>query len=413
MSSKLFGLLFEYVTDTHALVLGLCLTVSFILFAAAFVLTFRGQQIRNYVATCVLMALLVGIMLGVFIGFYNVPLVKTGGAFKPKVFWTVWDNVARDSLKKPSQNEMFTNVLKSIAATTKDKYTEFLTAEENAKTKEYLPGKEIPDKIDYIVTEEGLEITFVHYESPAYKAGLEINDIILFIDDCEWENLSDKIRTPGTHKFRVLKSGTGKEVEMEFEVGATIKIQGVRWWIERGIAYMLITSFEGDVVEEFEKAASEIVKQKPKGLILDLRWNFGGGIPKMLKIANAWMPGKIVQIRKFPNGTEINDYSIKSKVGGKFKNLATVVLIGRYTASASEGFVGGLKYHTAARFVGERTYGKTVAQESTEFPDGSQLRVTKWKWTNPGGFKYEGGIKPDIETAPANAFLKAWEILSQ
>lgn len=385
------------------------LTVLFVLIKA---LVKNARRSWVTVVFC-FMVLFVGFIAGMSFGLYYLPLIKTDGAFKPKVFWAVWDGAAEDSLKKPSQSEMFTNVLKSIAATTKDKYTKFLTADEKKKAEEYEPGKEMKDSIGYMVTEDGLKITSVHYESPAYQAGLRIDDIILSIDDCEREKLSDKFRTPGTHKFRALKSGTRKEVTMTFALGTKFKIQGVRWRVERGIAHVQITSFEGDVVEEFEKAVPEIVKQKPKGLILDLRWNLGGSLPKMLKIANAWMPGRIVQKRKYPNGKVINDYSVKSRAGGKFKNLATVVLIGKGTASASEGLVAGLKYHTGTRLVGGKTYGKTVAQSVTDFPDGSEYRVTMWEWTNPGDLKYDGGIKPDVETAPADAFAKAFELLLQ
>jgi carboxyl-terminal processing protease len=395
------------------LVSGAVLAVALILLFLFVKFFFRKQPAEHYVISAIFCAAAVlgGVFFGMFAGFNYVPTAKTNGAFKSEVFWEMWDTTARNSLEKPSQHEMFIGVLKGMASATNDKHTAYLTPAENAESEEYSPGKEVADKIEYMVAPEGLEIISLFFDSPAYEAGLRDDDVILSIDNCAWFELSDKIREPGEHKFRVLKFRTNEEVEMKFAVETKIKIKGVRWWVRSEIAYMQITSFNGDAAEEFGKAVPETLKQKPKGLILDLRGNRGGDLETMLKIADAWIPGKIVQVRKSPDGETINDYSIKSKVSGKFKTLTTVVLMDKNTASASEGLVAGLKYHTGARFVGERTYGKCVTQEITRFPDGSKYYLVKWEWTNRGGIKYDKGIGPDIETSSADAFDRAWKLL--
>jgi len=376
----------------------------------------KNKTLKRYLPYFIYTAILVvvGMFMGIYLGFYCFPGWKTGGAFKAKKFWQVWDSAARDSYKKPSQNEMFTNVLKSIASSVNDKYTRFLTPQETEEAAEFLPGNELVDEIGYMVAPEGLQITAIYYDSPAVEAGLWLEDIVLSIDDCEWSELSDKINTLGAHKFKVLKYQQKTEVEMKFEVGTTFKIRGVRWQMLNEIAYIQILSFQGDVAEEFENAVSEILKNKPKGLILDLRDNPGGDISIMQKIANAWLPGKILQVRRYPNGATEDDYSIQSKVGGKLKNLETIILTDENTASASEGLASALKYHLSmrVRLVGEKTFGKTATQGVTNFEDGSQLRVTKWEWTNPGGIKYVGGITPDKETSPADALNEAIKLLA-
>lgn len=412
--------LFKYEIEIPLAVLIVCALISFI---ALVLMTERNKKSRRYSSyltyTSGIFLLVIGLLIGGTVGFYYIPLVKTDGAFRPKTFWMVWETVVKDSLKPPSQEKMFADVLKAIPASVRDKYTRYLDTEEAVASEQFDPGKEIwgygfecPGC--YAVTPQGIEILAFFVDSPVYKAGLTPGDVIVSIDGCTIESgLMDKMEEPGVHTFKITKFYSGVEIEALLLSREKFKIKGVGHRKEGDFAYLWVSSFEGDVVEDFEKAALEILKQKPKGLILDLRGNSGGDIPKMLKIANAWMPGKIVQIRKYSNGKVINDYSIKSKAGGKFKNLATVVLMDRSTASASEGLIAGLKYHTAARFVGEKTYGKTVAQEVIDFPDGSRLNLTGWEWTNPGGVKYDKGISPDIETAFVDALKKALEILSQ
>ena len=97
---------------------------------------------------------------------------------------------------------------------------------------------------------------------------------------------------------------------------------------------------------------------------------------------------------------------------GTHPNYPLVVLINRYSASASEIVAGALQdeVHSRAILVGERTQGKGSVQGITTYPDGgAQLKYTMAYYHLPSGQRVESreemkkqgrkgwGIGPNVE----------------
>ena len=78
-----------------------------------------------------------------------------------------------------------------------------------------------------------------------------------------------------------------------------------------------------------------------------------------------------------------------------------VILVNRYTASASEVVAGALRDHQLATLIGSRTFGKGLVQNSFDLSDGSVLKLTTSRWQTPDGEevsaksdKEPGGLAP-------------------
>jgi C-terminal processing protease CtpA/Prc len=68
------------------------------------------------------------------------------------------------------------------------------------------------------------------------------------------------------------------------------------------------------------------------------------------------------------------------------------------TASAAEAFIAGLTGNGRARSIGERSYGKGLAQRFLPLPDGSALLLTYAEILTPGEVSWhERGLVPDIQ----------------
>ncbi|MFN3698840.1 MAG: S41 family peptidase, partial [Dictyoglomus sp.] len=82
-----------------------------------------------------------------------------------------------------------------------------------------------------------------------------------------------------------------------------------------------------------------------------------------------------------------------------------VLLINRYSASASEILSGAIKDYNKGTLVGEKSFGKGVVQTIFTLSDGSALKVTTEKYLLPSGRDInKEGVYPDVlvEMAPEN-----------
>jgi len=104
--------------------------------------------------------------------------------------------------------------------------------------------------------------------------------------------------------------------------------------------------------------------------------------------------GTIVSSRgRIPGTTQV--YRADGKVDWEFP---VVVLINRWTASASEIFAAALRENGRCQLVGETTYGKGAIQKLFPLEDGSALRLTLARYYTPSGRNIdEQGIDPDVK----------------
>lgn len=95
-------------------------------------------------------------------------------------------------------------------------------------------------------------------------------------------------------------------------------------------------------------------------MIIDLRSNGGGALTEAVSLSGLFIPsGPIVQVRD-NNGKVREDSDTDGQV---FYKGPLVVLVDRFSASASEIFAAAMQDYGRALVVGEPTFGKGTVQQ--------------------------------------------------
>jgi carboxyl-terminal processing protease len=240
--------------------------------------------------------------------------------------------------------------------------------------------------------------------SPAEKAGLKPKDEILKVDGVSVEGLdlnkaTLKIRGKKGTKVTLEISRKGLKEPLSIDVTRDdIPLETVHALVKKQdgekIGYIEITSFSEDTARDFKKELRQLEKQKIEGLIIDVRGNPGGYLLSVEEILKEFVPKDkpFVQIET-RNGEKERHFSNLTKK----KEYPVVVLINKGSASASEILAGSLKEAAGYQLVGETTFGKGTVQQAVSMGDGSNIKLTLFKWLTPdGNWIHKKGIEPDV-----------------
>jgi carboxyl-terminal processing protease len=244
--------------------------------------------------------------------------------------------------------------------------------------------------------------------TPAYEAGVLAGDLILKIDGKATDHVRmseavDMIQgEPGTKvTLTVLHEGQREPVDVEI-MRAIIKVKSVlgdtrkpdtkEWDFfidkENRIAYVRLTNFTKTAAAELRAVVEQLEKDGVRGLILDLRNNPGGLLRSAVEVADLFLiDGVIVSTR----GRNHKDEVYRAKLPGTLisepgAEVPMVVLINKYSASASEIVAAALQDHKRAVVIGERSYGKGSVQNLIMMEnDTSALKLTTASYWRPNG----------------------------
>jgi carboxyl-terminal processing protease len=160
----------------------------------------------------------------------------------------------------------------------------------------------------------------------------------------------------------------------------------------QGIAYVRITGFQPDTLQQLELALARL--RGMRALILDLRGNPGGLFPVAVQIAERFLPAGVI-VTTQGQGPAFNR-TFESRSGMAAIDVPLVVLIDGETASAAEVLAGALKDNGRARLFGTPTFGKGTIQTVLQLTDGGGVRITLARFFTPRGEPYNGvGVAPD------------------
>jgi carboxyl-terminal processing protease len=145
------------------------------------------------------------------------------------------------------------------------------------------------------------------------------------------------------------------------------------------------------------------------GVILDLRNNGGGGLDEAVSLAGLFLNRGPVLMVKDVRG---NISRINNPHGSPLYQGPLLVLVNRYSASASEIVAGALQDYGRAVLVGDRaTFGKGTVQNIITLPQGlGALKATVAKFYRPGSASTQNkGVEPDIVLPSMNNTLDIGE----
>ncbi len=247
--------------------------------------------------------------------------------------------------------------------------------------------------------------------TPADKAGLQSEDIILKINDTSTLNMTiDEAVSimrgkPGTKiELTIVRKKESKPLNIEI-IRDIIKIDSVytKKIEDSDVLYVRVTSFDKKVTDEVKKALSKN-KGAMKGLILDLRNNPGGLLNQAVGLSDLFIDDGVIVSQKGKLERENEVYNATKR--GTFKDVPMVVLINGGSASASEIVGGALQDHKRAVLVGQKTFGKGSVQVILPIGQEEALRLTVARYYLPLGRTIQAtGVLPDIEVYPGEVIV--------
>ncbi|MCQ2735734.1 MAG: S41 family peptidase [bacterium] len=238
--------------------------------------------------------------------------------------------------------------------------------------------------------------------TPAYKAGILPEDLIMYINGESTKNMPidvamAKLRgEPGTQVSLKIKRKTSSKLIPFTLVREQIRVKSVGCkLIDKSIGYIKIRTFGDDTASEFAKALAALESRNIKGLIIDVRNNGGGLINAAVDLCSHFVPSgqPIVSVV-----TKSGDKQYMRSSGGIGVKVPCVVLINKYSASASEITAGCLQDYGFAKLMGGKSYGKGSVQELIPLRNGGGFKITVAHYFTPKNrFINKIGIEPDIK----------------
>ena len=239
-------------------------------------------------------------------------------------------------------------------------------------------------------------------ESPAFEAGVRTGDIIDSIDGTSTVNMSRE------DAVNLMRGPVDTSVDVTFLRGQTerpttltrkmIPVPSVRgehrhadtsWNYmikgEQRIAYVHLIQFGEKTTQELADILPTLDEQSD-ALIIDLRNNTGGYLEKALEVCNMFLDGKfkIIETRRRGGVLEEEYFSEPGVLYASGKPI--VILVNRFSASASEIVAACLQDHGRALIMGEQSYGKGTVQNVIPIDQGrSAIKLTVASYWRPSG----------------------------
>ena len=257
------------------------------------------------------------------------------------------------------------------------------------------------------VREKKLTIVSPIDDTPAYRADLKSEDVILEIDGAPTADM------PLFEVVRRMRGPAGKTVDLLISRAAwpeprkitlrrsIISIRSVKTEVkEGGIGYLRVTAFHGRTTRELDVGLGELIRKKVRGIVLDLRDNPGGFLRQSVRVSERFLPdGSMVVFTRGRRRKETVYF--RSRGAGVWVGKPLVVLINKGSASASEIVAGALQDLDRALIIGRTSFGKGSVQAIIPTDGKAAVRLTTAKYYTPlGRLIHEKGIQPDVEAGP-------------
>lgn len=348
-------------------------------------------------------------------------------------FWDplqeVYITLTRRFYKDVDQEKLQEGTIKGMIETLDDPYTEFIPTKDVADFDREVRGEFVGIGAEVRGSDGWLLIASPLDDSPAWKAGVEADDLVIAVDGKSVYNLSvddiiDRLTGEPNTQVRVTFERVGTETDIpkgaeppsipgpegeargpkpgsvRFDLVITrqrIKAQtmkglhrdGDKWDFmadpEKKIAYVRLTQFTATTVNELETVCRQLVDQGVRGMILDLRFNSGGALSAAIGVSDLFLgdPNEVIVKTRGRSSPEEAAYA---RSEGTLPDFPLIVMVNDASASASEIVAGSLKDNNRAIIVGTRSFGKGLVQSVYRLPSGAgQLKITEARYYLPSG----------------------------
>ena len=335
-------------------------------------------------------------MVGMLIGFRLRGNIRPTGFFLPRketpveevmdlINMKYVDSVSTDTLGNDAIQGMLTHL---------DPHSVYIPAVDLGEVNEDLQGNFEGIGVEFQIFDDTVNIMNVLPGGPSDKAGLQVGDKFLRVDDSVVagngitnEKIRKLLRGPGASQVTVTlirASAPAKPIRVTILRG-TIPLPSVdvAYMIDKGTGYIRISKFSETTHREFAVALMGLQKQGLQRLILDLRGNGGGILGESIEIADEFLDNDKLIV--YTQGVRSPKVEYRCKRDGLFEKGKLALLTDEGTASASEVLTGAMQDWDRATIIGRRTFGKGLVQEQYQLSDGSALRLTIARYYTPTG----------------------------
>lgn len=181
----------------------------------------------------------------------------------------------------------------------------------------------------------------------------------------------------------------------------------------RKMGVIEIPGFYNNLTADVKGLLEELDEKSVEGIIIDLRGNGGGALTEAIGLSGLFIDqGPVVQVSDGRGQVDVSS----DRDGRTYYEGPLVVMVDRYSASASEIFAAAMQDYDRALIVGENTFGKGTVQQHRgltrrfdffEEPLGSvQYTIAKFYRIN-GGSTQRKGVQPDV-TLPSYVEPSEW-----
>jgi carboxyl-terminal processing protease len=292
--------------------------------------------------------------------------------------------------------------LRGIMTSVRDPYTVYLSPRENEGLNESLSGGNFGGIGVYIgQLRDGRIVVAPIEHMPAAKAGMKPGEVVDTVDGKAVRSLPiDDVETmirgeAGTVVHLRAHPYDAPTAERTYSiVREIIHVPSVRAKMEQGIDYIRLSDFGTTSAQEVRKALLDGKAKGAKGYIFDLRDNGGGRVDAAVEISSFFIPQGTIVSTIQRDGERTPEDALGDAIGGLHP---LVVLVNKYTASASEITAGALQDYHLATLLGTRTFGKGVVQSIFDLPDQGALKITTSRYLTPAGRDIQHhGIEPNV-----------------
>jgi tricorn protease len=272
------------------------------------------------------------------------------------------------------------------------------------------PGFDIePDESGYF------KVAYVYHNGPAdheyvkLKPGnyiLSVNGRELKTSENVWRLLNlvtgrkfefmvnDKPEADGAWRVSLDPLSAGEQSELDYERWVDTRREMVNKLSEGTIGYLHIRAMDEASLTRFKRDFIENLDKK--GLVIDERFNGGGGIDQeLLEILS--------QRKKYESYRGRDSVEIPRPVQAFYGPMT--VLQNERSASNAEMFPEGFRTLGLGKVIGVPTYGAVIGTGSYRLLDGSQIRTPSFGVFTSTGVSFENyGVQPDvmIDNGPAD-----------
>ena len=304
------------------------------------------------------------------------------------------DSVHIDSLEGRAIQEIMTGL---------DPHSVYFPPVDVKEANEDLAGNFEGIGVEFNVFSDTVNVVYVIPNGPSDKAGLEIGDKILKVND---SSLTRKVFTVDEIK-KYIRGERGSKAILQIlrdnkqqtltVTRGTIPVPSVdaAYMIDKTTGYIKLNKFTNNSYEEFMQALETLKKEGLQNLIFDLRGNGGGFMNEAVEMVDEFLDGNKLIV--YLQGANSKRREFRCKRPGLFEKGKLTLLVDALSASASEVLAGALQDWCRATIIGRRTFGKGLVQEQYPLSDGSAIRITVARYYTPLGRSiqrsYEKGKK--------------------